>query len=431
MESEIFFQKVVRQFGLGELMVRPERVSGGFMHKMYKMETSAGVYALKLLNPVIMERPDAIGNYLRAEKLERILQENDIPVIPALEKDGLKMQCLDGRYYYLFDWFEGKALDWHEIGEVHCRVAGKLLAKIHGIPCVEGGRFSGQGIREIVEQEDKGTAGKEVREISGQEDKGTAGQGIREILGQEDKGTAGQKVREILGQEAKEPTGQDIREILNGEGAEALGQEGMFGEDWDSYIKQAAGACPEIAGELAESRELLYQAQRAYHAAIKSVPNVRCICDGDMDCKNVLWKDNEPYIIDLECLDYGNPFTEMYQLALSWAGGAVCDLDFARFGGFIEEYGWEYGDLPVDWKALSGMGYSWLDWLAYNVRRSLGIECADEEERRMGVRETRETIRRIRHYASVREELVEWLGKSNFDIKPKTNIHNNEVNPNP
>lgn len=395
MESEIFFQKVVRQFGLGELTARPERVSGGFMHKMYKMETSAGMYALKLLNPVIMKRPDAIGNYQRAEKLERILQKNDIPVIPALEKDGLKMQCLDGRYYYLFDWFEGKALDWHEIGEAHCRVAGKLLAKIHGIPCVEGGRFSGQGIREIVEQEDKGTAG----------------QGIREISRQEDKGTAGQEVREILGQEAKESADQDVRKILNWEGSEASDQEGMFGEDWDSYIEQAAGACPEIAGELAESRELLYQAQRAYHAAIKSVPNVRCICDGDMDCKNVLWKDNEPYIIDLECLDYGNPFTEMYQLALSWAGGAVCDLDFARFGRFIEEYRREYGDVPVDWKALSGMGYSWLDWLAYNVRRSLGIECADEEERQMGVRETWETIRRIRYYASVREELGEWLGR--------------------
>lgn len=362
MESEIFFQKVTRQFGLGELTARPERVSGGFMHKMYKVETSAGVYALKLLNPVIMKRPGAMGNYQRAEGLERILQENDIPVIPALEKDGLKMQCLDGRYYYLFAWFAGKALYWHEIGEAHCRVAGKLLAKIHRIPCAAGGRLPGQG--------------------------------------------------------AKESADQDVRKILNWEGSEASGQEGMFGEDWDSYIEQAAGACPEIAGELAESRELLYQAQRAYHAAIKSVPNVRCICDGDMDCKNVLWKDNEPYIIDLECLDYGNPFTEMYQLALSWAGGAVCNLDFARFGGFIEEYGWEYGDMPVDWKALSGMGYSWLDWLAYNVRRSLGIECADEEERQLGIRETQETVRRIRYYASVREELVEWLEKSNFALKP-------------
>ena len=379
MESEIFFQEVVQQFGLGELTARPERVSGGLMHKMYRVETSAGVYALKLLNPVIMKRPDAMGNYQKAEKLERILQKNDIPVIPALEKDGLKMQCLDGRYYYLFDWFGGKALDWDEIGEVHCRLAGKLLAKIHRIPCAEGGSLPGQEIRKIAEREDKGTAVQEVREISGQETKESAGQGVREIL--------------------------------NGESGEASGQEGIVGEDWDSYIEQAAEVCPEIAGELAESRELLYEAQRAYHAAIKGVPNVRCICDGDMDCKNVLWKGNEPYIIDLECLDYGNPFTEMYQLALSWAGGAVCDLDFARFRGFIEEYGREYGDVPVDWKTLSGMGYSWLDWLAYNVRRSLGIECADEEERQLGVRETLETIRRIRYYASVREELVEWLGR--------------------
>lgn len=337
MESEVFLREIVRQFELGEVTAQPRRGSGGFMHKMYKVETSAGVYAVKLLNPVIMKRPDAMGNFRRAERLERVLQENDIPVISALEKDGSKMQCLNGQYYYLFEWSEGKALDWHEIGEEHCRIAGKLLAGIHGIPCGEGRRDSSPELRKTLEHE------------------------------------------------------------------------GMLNEDWDSYIEQAAEMCPKIAEEMTESRELLYQAQREYNAAVKSAPDVRCICDGDMDCKNVLWEDGKPYIIDLECLDYGNPFTEMFQLALSWAGGAICELDFVRFSGFVDAYQSEYGDVPVDWKVFSGVGYSWLDWLAYNVRRSLGAECADEEERQLGVRETRETLRRIRYYHSVRGELVKWF----------------------
>ena len=32
----------------------PLRLSGGLMHKMYKLETDQGIYALKLLNPFIM-----------------------------------------------------------------------------------------------------------------------------------------------------------------------------------------------------------------------------------------------------------------------------------------------------------------------------------------------------------------------------------------
>ena len=44
----------------------PLRLSGGLMHKMYKLETDQGIYALKLLNPFIMQREDAMENYRAA-----------------------------------------------------------------------------------------------------------------------------------------------------------------------------------------------------------------------------------------------------------------------------------------------------------------------------------------------------------------------------
>lgn len=51
----------------------------------------------------------------------------------ALTFGGSKMQEIDGRFFYLYDWYEGKALKIEEIGEVHCVMIGKLLADIHGI----------------------------------------------------------------------------------------------------------------------------------------------------------------------------------------------------------------------------------------------------------------------------------------------------------
>ena len=61
------FDKIVKQMDIGDLTAKPQRVSGGYMHKMYKLETTTGKYAVKMLNPTIMKRPDAMGNYEKAE----------------------------------------------------------------------------------------------------------------------------------------------------------------------------------------------------------------------------------------------------------------------------------------------------------------------------------------------------------------------------
>lgn len=103
------------------------------MHKMYKLETTQGTYAVKLLNPSIMKRPDVFRNYQRAEYLENVLQKNKIPIVPALEINGCKMQCIDHQYFYIFKWVDGKTLPWDEIKEEHCKIVGALLGKIHKI----------------------------------------------------------------------------------------------------------------------------------------------------------------------------------------------------------------------------------------------------------------------------------------------------------
>lgn len=93
MESCAMFHKILDELKLGTLTAQPQRVTGGYMHKMYCLETTTGKYAVKLLNPAIMKRPDVFRNYQKAERLERILQENNIPIVPAMEINGNKMQC--------------------------------------------------------------------------------------------------------------------------------------------------------------------------------------------------------------------------------------------------------------------------------------------------------------------------------------------------
>ena len=85
------------------------------MHRMFRAETAKGVYAVKCLNPEIMKRPGVMENYRRAEKLEQVLENAGIPLAPALALDGQKMQELDGEYFYVFRWQEGRITDWQHI----------------------------------------------------------------------------------------------------------------------------------------------------------------------------------------------------------------------------------------------------------------------------------------------------------------------------
>lgn len=127
------FETICNNYNLGELTEPPKPLTGGFMHKMYSLQTVSGKYAVKLLNPHIMKRETAQANYRTAEKLEQILEQHNIPIIPSLPFNNKKMQKIEDQYFYLFNWFDGKALKSEDITPYRCEMIGKILAYIHNI----------------------------------------------------------------------------------------------------------------------------------------------------------------------------------------------------------------------------------------------------------------------------------------------------------
>ena len=99
MKEELIIQ-LMNRCGIRDQIRKIALVSGGLMHRMYKVETEGGNYAVKHLNPIIMKRPDALANYARAEKLEETLQVYDIPIVPAMVIDGKRMQKIQDEYFY-------------------------------------------------------------------------------------------------------------------------------------------------------------------------------------------------------------------------------------------------------------------------------------------------------------------------------------------
>lgn len=321
----MMIETLVNKCKLGKIEDEVLPVSGGLMHKMFKVRTSTGTYAVKSLNPEIMNRPGVMDNYAKAERLESILEKEGLPVVAALSFDGRKMLEEEGRYFYVFKWQEGSITDWNAISKEQCFKAGELLGRIHGI--------------------DSKTV------------------------------------------EASEP--------------------GLSEIDFDKYLERAKGT--PIINVLGENLSLCKEAQRKLNEARRALPSIQAIINDDMDPKNVMWHEGNPYVIDLECLEYGNPVYSCLNLSLQWSGTVTGNFNRENLKAFYEGYLKAYDNGFRDYDKLLGTAYTWVEWLEYNIRRALGMEGNNPEDIRLGEEEVYNTIKRIQYLGSVEKDICSAL----------------------
>lgn len=319
-------EKLMRECGLGEIIADIQPVSGGFMHRMYKVITDSGIYAVKHLNAEIMKRPDAQENFARAERIEEILEKKDIPIVPAMVICGRKMQNIEEQFFYVFRWQEGRIAEWNHISDKQCYKAGNILGRIHAI--------------------------------------------------------------EPKNAERQNP---ELSRI-----------------DWHDYVLKAKEKDVKLASLLEDNEELLVYAQKELNRARASLPPMICISNEDIDPKNVMWDNKTPRVIDLECLDYGNPISHAMQLALQWSGIVTCEMNIDRMIAFFDGYLEAYDNCFRGYGDIVGVAYTWVEWLEYNIQRALG-NCIDEKERELGISEVRNTIDRIAYIRKQESQIKEAL----------------------
>lgn len=79
---------------------------------------------------------------------------------------------------------------------------------------------------------------------------------------------------------------------------------------------------------------------------------------------------------------------------------------FGCFRLFLQGYKKAGGELPTDWETLYDCNNGRLEWLEYNVKRVLGINCG-EEEKEIGIEQVEDTVRHIMYYSDIREQILE------------------------
>lgn len=330
MSYHLQFERLCTKLRLGHLTAEPIELTGGHLHKVFSLQTDLSRYAVKALNPLVMLRPKAMCSILNSEQIAALLAHK-IPAAPALVFHDSVVSEVDGQYYLLFDWIEGKALRYSEITAAHCETVGAILAKIH---------LTDFGDYHLID---------------------------------------------------------DI----------------TFDEpvvDWARYLQMGENCGSIWTGLLRENIDDLYHWSSLLHDSSNAESVRTVISHGDLEPKNVLWKDGTPIIIDWEAAGAVDPLHDLIETAIYWSKSETDCIDKEKFLTFIRAYKHVYGPVHADWLIVLHKGFTNLSgWLEYSLKRSLMIECNDKSEQQIGTEHVIGTINAAKKYFDMVPILNEWL----------------------
>lgn len=122
-----FLSAVAAEYDLGDVR-GCQRVRGGLSNELFRVETTRGPYALKLMGANAGAR-DFQANVERAFVIERAAAAKGVPCPRPVERpDGTCLARVSGRWVRVHAWVTGEP----PVPEKHAHGAGALLAAIHG-----------------------------------------------------------------------------------------------------------------------------------------------------------------------------------------------------------------------------------------------------------------------------------------------------------
>lgn len=331
--SEISYDitELFNKYKIGNIIGEPKSISGGLMHKMFKVKTEINIYAVKWLNPAVMQRNGVMKNMINSERIANVFS-NYLPVVAALNIDNHIVLHSNNKYYMIFGWTEGNSIYPPLISKKHCYAIGSLLGRMHHLDITVPG--------------------------------------------------------------VKKDNSESILYDWNGFMVK--------GEEQKAYwIDTYAG----IIDKLLHWNNLNNEANRRLSEDM-------VISHRDLDPKNVMWYEDKPYFIDWEAAGYINPHQELLEVLNYWANDGSGELDRENFNTLLNAYKEHMIITEVDWDCVLNCGYGgMLGWLEYNLKRALGIESIDKEERALGAVQVIGTIKELERYDSQVKVLKEWLSE--------------------
>lgn len=116
--------------GVPNLTVTP--VQGGFHHRMWRLHTDQGVYAVKQLSAETdLADPRVIEHYNLSETVADHFRSLGIHAISALPWQGQYLQQIEYSAYLVYPWSEASALTLDQRSQQHALEVAGILATMH------------------------------------------------------------------------------------------------------------------------------------------------------------------------------------------------------------------------------------------------------------------------------------------------------------
>ncbi len=307
----------------------PEKVSGGYLHRMWHVRTDAGEYAVKELNPSIISNEEVVQTYEKTEQVARLFAQNGIPVSESIVYNDCSLINVSNMTFIVYPWFHGAPLV--SISITQARKIAAILASIHK--------------------------------------------------------------QKLIFHGFKEPiwpyhTNDEFRELASRSALERL----------------------PFADDLQEMLDDIIRWNDKFKKSIQCLNAALVVSHGDLDQKNVLWDiEGNPILIDWESARLLNPSMEIINAALDWGGITSCNLNFDIFESMITEYiaaGAQLSDTTS--QAFYGIFGNWLNWLAFNIKRSLSENSAD-----LAIDQVIQVLKTLKYLSNIQESCTQIIQKIN------------------
>lgn len=172
--------------------------------------------------------------------------------------------------------------------------------------------------------------------------------------------------------------------------------------DWEKYLRLAKEQGLQDRAWLSQYEKAIKDIivwNQAMCKAQKVLAQKVVISHRDLDPKNVMWQEEKPFLIDWEAAGYVNPYQELLEVINYWADDGKGGLNPCYFRAIMNAYQRHMDLTDVAWDAVFAGSYAgMLGWLEYNVKRALGIEVSDEEERKPGEEQAIGTVKELYSY---------------------------------
>lgn len=127
--TQTTLDQISHHFHIGKVSSPPVFVPGGKLHQVWKLSIDENNYALKRLE--ISTSSSLVGLYRETQKIAEKFQQNNIPVITALQSSGDPVCVLKNYYFMIFDWIEGEKISPQNITCDHAAKMGFVLSQMH------------------------------------------------------------------------------------------------------------------------------------------------------------------------------------------------------------------------------------------------------------------------------------------------------------